>query len=262
MKTKLLLLALLTVGFAQSQNLIQNGGFESFTGTTPDSWTILNGTTSKEETIKNEGTSSFKGLTVGDLNIGMMPSLQFKQEFTLTNTDEYTLSFDYFIPAGGSFNISNFSYEIKKVTSDVLFFDVQEMVTKEFGIWKTVTKDFKALTFTAPTTSATIALYFTAGSQVDGKTIYFDNVVIAKKSTLGTADFNKKSSPIAVVTKNEIKLNNEYKDSSYTIYSIDGKAVKRGKNNSSDIIEISGLNKGVYLLKLSDASSSVKFIKQ
>jgi hypothetical protein len=265
MKTKLLILALLSVGIAQSQNLIQNGSFEQFTATTPDSWTIQFGSTSKEETIKNEGTSSLKGSPVADWDMGMMPNLQFKQEFTLSDTQEYTLKFDYYIPGFASFmNISNLSYEITKVTPGGAFFAPQmpDMITKEYGVWKTVTYDFKILLFQAPTTSVTMALNFVAGSNMDGAVIYFDNIIIAKKSTLGTVDFNKKSEPIELVLKDEIRLNSEYQNASYVIYSIDGKAVKRAKNNSSDTIEISGLAKGVYLLKLDNLSTSVKFIKQ
>lgn len=264
MKTKLLILAFLTAGFAQSQNLIQNNSFEQFTGNIPNSWTIQYGSTSKEEGIKNEGTSSLKGSPVGDPVAGMMPNLQFKQEFTLSNTEEYTLKFDYYIPdAVPSFmNISNLSYEITKVTPGAIFAPKSTDFTKEFGVWKTVTYDFKIAMFLAPTTSVTMAVNFVAGSMMEGNTIYFDNVIITKKSTLGTTDFNKKSNPIEFVSKDVIKLNSDYKNSSYVIYSIDGKAVKREKNNSSDSIEISGLVKGIYLLKLNESSTSVKFIKQ
>ncbi|WP_269233736.1 T9SS type A sorting domain-containing protein [Flavobacterium flavigenum] len=136
------------------------------------------------------------------------------------------------------------------------------MITKEFGVWKTVTYDFKIAMFLTPTTSVTMAVNFVAGSMMDGAVIYFDNVVIAKKSTLGIADFNKKANPIEDVSEDVIKLANDFKNSSYTVYSLDGKAVKKSINNSSDIIEISGLTKGVYLLKLNTISTSVKFIKK
>lgn len=265
MKTKLLILALLSVGLAESQNLIQNGSFEQFTSTTPNSWTIQFGSTSKEETIKNEGTSSLKGMTLGDSDMGMMPNLQFKQEFTLSDTQEYTLKFDYYIPVvNPSFlNIGNLSYEITKVTQGAIFASpLPDMITKEYGVWKTVTYDFKIAQFQAPTTSVTMAVNFIAGSMFDGTVIYFDNVIIAKKSTLSTVDFNKKTNPIEFVSKDEIRLNSDYKDASYVIYSIDGKAVKRAKNNSSESIEISGLAKGIYLLKLENLGKSIKFIKQ
>ena len=265
MKTKLLILAFLSASLAQSQNLIQNGSFEQFTGNTPNSWTIQFGSTSKEETIKNEGSSSLKGSPLADWDLGMMPNLQFKQEFTLADTQDYTLKFDYYIPGVPSFtNIGNLSYEIAKVTTGGAIFSppMPSMINREYGVWKTVTYDFKIAMFIAPTTSVTMAVNFVAGSMMDGTVIYFDNVVIAKKSTLGTVDFNKKTNPIELVLKDEIRLNSEYQNASYVIYSIDGKAVKRAKNNSSDTIEISGLAKGVYLLKLDNLSTSVKFIKQ
>ncbi|WP_269233735.1 hypothetical protein [Flavobacterium flavigenum] len=69
MKTKLLILSLFSAGLVQSQNLLQNGSFEQFTGNSPDSWIIQFGSTSNEEIIKNEGNSSFKGMTLGDSDL-------------------------------------------------------------------------------------------------------------------------------------------------------------------------------------------------
>lgn len=265
MKTKLLLVALLLSGLAQSQNLLQNGSFETFTGSTPNSWNIIYGTTLQENTNVNEGSSSLKATAVSSES--MSPAFGLKQEFTLSDTETYTLKFDYFVPNNGfpSFmNISNLTYEITKITSGGAIFAPPSAnpVTIEYGAWKTITYDFKIAMFTAPTTSVTMAVNFIASSMMEDNIIYFDNVVIAKKSTLGTIDFNKKSNPIELISKDEIKLNSDYKNSSYVIYSIDGKSLKRSNNNSSDSINISELAKGVYLLKLNNVSTSVKFIKQ
>jgi len=257
MRTKLLILCLLTVSFAKSQNLLQNGSFEQFTTDTPDSWTIIYGATSKEETIKNVGTSSLKATTVSG-------SVQLKQEFNVSEAADYTLQFDYYIPGPDSpFNIGTLTYEITKVSSNDNFYlnvPMTSPVNKEFGVWKTITYDFKVISFPGAT-SATLATYFTAAAMFDGTPIYFDNVSVAKKGTLGTVDFDKKTNPIASMSKEEIRLNSDFKNSSYVIYSIDGKAVKRVNNNSSETIGIAGLPNGVYLLKLNDLGTSVKFIK-
>ncbi|MCM0665758.1 T9SS type A sorting domain-containing protein [Flavobacterium tyrosinilyticum] len=257
MRTKLLILCLLTVSFAKSQNLLQNGSFEQFTADAPDSWTIIYGATSKEETIKNVGTSSLKATTVSG-------NIQLKQEFAVSEGVDYTLQFDYYIPGPASpLNIGSLSYEITKVSSNgSVYLDapMAPLVNKEFGVWKTITYDFKAQFFPGAT-SATLATYFTASSMYADASIYFDNVIVAKKGTLGTVDFDKKTNPIASMSKDEIKLSNDFKNSSYVIYSIDGKAVKRVNNNSSETIAISGLPNGVYLLKLNDLGTSVKFIK-
>jgi hypothetical protein len=262
MRTKLLILCLLTVSFAKSQNLLQNGSFENFTADAPDSWTIIYGATSKEETIKNVGSSSLKGIPVGNPEASMMPTLQLKQEFVVSEPVDYTLQFDYYIPAqSGPFNIDNLTYEITNVSTGVFVnAPMPSPINKEFGVWKTITYDFKILFFPG-TTSATLATFFTAGSFIDGFPIYFDNVSVAKKGTLSTVDFDKKANPIASMSKEEIRLNSDFKNSSYVIYSIDGKAVKRVNNNSSEIIGISGLPNGVYLLKLNDLGTSVKFVK-
>lgn len=264
MRTKLLILCLLTVSFAKSQNLLQNGSFENFTADAPDSWTIIFGATSKEETIKNVGTSSLKGVTVSEP--GQSPGIQLKQEFTVSEAGDYTLQFDYYIPGPDSpLNIGNLSYEIAKVSiNDNANLNtgtgMPPFVTKEFEVWKTITYDFK-VQFLPGGTSTTLATYFTVGSMFDGIPIYFDNVIVGKKGTLGTVDFDKKTNPIASMSKEEIRLNSDFKNSSYVIYSIDGKAVKRVNNNSSETIGISGLPNGVYLLKLNDLSTSVKFVK-
>lgn len=266
MKTKLLILAILVTGLAQSQNLIQNGSFEDFTATTPNSWTIKNGSTDKESTTFNNGTSSLKGFPESS-NPSMSPYFWVSQDFTLSDTETYTVKFDYFVP--GSMmtnNISGIGFELAlKNSADAFFFPQNYPATPVvYGVWKTATFDFKISMFRAPATSAALSLTLQARADhgFNGTYAYFDNVSVIKKASLGTVDFDKKSNPIAAISKNEIKLNSDYKDSSYVIYSVEGKAVKRAKNNSSDTIDTSELTTGVYFLKLNDVSTSVKFIKQ
>lgn len=266
MKTKLLILALLTAGFAQSQNLIQNGSFEQFTTTIPNSWTVINGSSDKEEVTFSNGLSSLKGFPESSVPFSS-PFFWISQDFNLADTETYTLKFDYFVPGDLMSNyVSGIGFEINLNNSaEAFYFPTNYPATPvAYGEWKTATFDFNVLMFKPPATSASFKLTLQARTDVGftGTHAYFDNVIVAKKSTLSTVDFNKKSNPIELVSNDEIKLNSDYKDASYVIYSIDGKAVKRAKNNSSDTIEISGLAKGVYLLKFDNLSTSVKFIKQ
>jgi hypothetical protein len=263
MKTKLLILALFSLGVAQSQNLLQNGSFENFTGNIPNSWTITTGTTLQEATTFNHGTSSLDATPVG--NMPILPTILISQDFTISDTQVYTLKFDYFIPGNSSTNyINRISSELTlNNSSDAFFFSTPPNNTITYGTWQTVSYDFNILAFRAPATSASMKLGLRVGIDVflDNHHVYFDNVVIAKKSTLSTVDFTKKNNPIVSISKDAITLNSDYKNSSYVIYSIDGKSVKRGKN-SSESIELSGLATGVYFLKLEDVSTSVKFVKQ
>ncbi|WP_394774910.1 T9SS type A sorting domain-containing protein [Flavobacterium sp.] len=265
MKTKLLFLALFSIGLAQSQNLLQNGSFEQFTAGVPTSWTITAGTTLQETTTFNHGSSSLNATPVSALP--SLPTILISQDFTLNDTDTYTLKFDYFIPGNSLTNyISGITYELILNNSAEAFFFPPNFTpaTITYGTWKTVTFDFKLLLLRAPATSASLKLNLRAGLDIDfpDHHVYFDNVVIARKSSLSNVDFTKKSTPIVSVSKDEIVLNNDYKNSSYVIYSTDGKAVKRVNKNSSESIEISGLATGVYFLKLENVSTSVKFVKQ
>ncbi|MFZ0596458.1 MAG: T9SS type A sorting domain-containing protein [Flavobacterium sp.] len=265
MKTKLLIVALFSIGLAQSQNLLQNGSFEQFTSDVPNSWTIITGTTLQESTTFNHGASSLDVTPVGIFPF-QFPNAMFSQDFTVTDLDTYTLKFDYFIPGTSATNyISNLTFElIKNNSAEAVFAPAPYPTTAiTYGVWKTVAYDFKISIFNTPANSASLKLYYTVSidQNFSDHHVFFDNVVIAKKSTLSTVDFSKKSAPIVSISKNEIVLNSEYKNSSYVIYSVDGKSVKRGKN-SSESVEISGLSTGVYFLKLEDVSASVKFVKQ
>ncbi|WP_264525583.1 glycan-binding surface protein [Flavobacterium sp. N502536] len=265
MKTKLLILALLVTGMAQSQNLLQNGSFENFTGTTPNSWFFLTGATSQQSTVFSNGISSLDVSPVGVFPV-QLPNAIFSQDFTISDLETYTLKFDYFIPGTSLTNyISSLTFEITKNGNEAIFAPPLAPTNAiTYGTWKTVTYDFKIAMFNSGHTSASLKLNYVVSidQHMSDHHIYFDNVSIVKKATLGTADFDKKSNPIAYISKNEIKLNSDYKDSSYVIYSVEGKAVKRSKNNSSESIDTSELTTGVYFLKLNDASTSVKFIKQ
>lgn len=265
MKKKLLILAFFATYLVQGQNLIQNGSFETFTSTTPDSWTIINGSSNQESTTVNEGLSSLKVFPESPLPF-FSPYFWISQDFTLSNTEEYTLKFDYFVPGSTlTNNISGIGYELSLNNSDdAFFFPPSTSIPVVFGSWQTATLDFKILAFRSPATSASIKLTLQARSDsgFTGTSAYFDNVIVAKKNNLGTSDFTKNTNPVIFVSSNEIQLNNDYKDSSYAIYSIDGKAVKTNKSISSESINISELSKGIYLLKLNNAASSIKFIKQ
>lgn len=265
MKTKLLILFLLAASIAQSQNLLQNPGFEQFTGNIPNFWIVTYGSSQNEVTNKNEGLSSLKGFPESPMP-SFTPNFWISQDFTLSDVETYTLKFDYYIPGTISTNnISRIGFELELDNSaDAFFFPNYPTITPVFGAWKTVEFDFKIHAFRAPALSAVIKLTLQIGSDAGftGTNALFDNVIIAKKATLGALDFEKQTNPISYISKDEVKLNSDFKNSSYVIYSLNGTVMKKAKNNSSEIIGISELSKGIYLLKLSDFSTSIKFIKE
>jgi hypothetical protein len=261
MKKKLLAFAFLTAGLAHSQNLIQNNSFEQFTGT-PNSWTVENGTVAQENSITHEGSSSLKATPTGIFPV-TLPYFWLSQSFTLNDLEVYTLRFDYYIPGTSSGNIDRVGFDLLlNNSSDAYFFPSMPQITPKYGTWETVTFDFNILMFKSPATSASIKLMLMANSQFENKSIYFDNVTVVKKAALSTTDFDLKNNPISSISKDEILLDSNFKFSFYEIYTIDGKTIKSTKNNPSANIDISGLNKGVYLLKFKEYSKTIKFIKQ
>ncbi|MCG9792021.1 T9SS type A sorting domain-containing protein [Flavobacterium algicola] len=261
MKLKLLFLALLTASFAQGQNLIQNGGFEQFTVLTPSSWIVNNGQTLPETSNHSEGNQSLSAYLVSP-DPSTLPYFALSQDFTLTDTENYTLKYDYYIPGNSGNNyIERVTHEVTiNNAENAFFFPSFPTSSAEYGVWRTVTYEFKVALFKTPATSASIKLTLRSNAQFDTGNVYFDNVSIVKSATLGTQTFDKKSNPVVAVTQSELRLHSDFATSSYVVYAMNGQAVKRG-NNSSDSIDISGLAKGVYLLKLNNLESSVKFVK-
>jgi hypothetical protein len=267
MKLKLFALSILLFSSVKGQNLLQNPSFESFTGTLPNSWSLIYGASSQETTTINQGSSSLKGTLTSPVEF-QTPSFWIAQDFILSDLDEYTLSFDYFLPGSISIsNVENVYFDLANLQNDNAFFIPQlpPFFTPKYGSWQTTTFKFKVIAFRNGATSTNIRLTLSAKSfaPFGEGVVYFDNVSISKVSTLSDANFNLNSNLIKSISNDAIVIDEKASSFSYAIYAIDGKKVSSKNANLGSKINISELSKGVYVLKLNDKNTSktVKFIK-
>ena len=265
MKTKLLIATLTFAGLTFGQNLIQNGGFEQFTGNVPNSWIITNGLTAKETTIFNEGSSSLKAILSAQI-AGSYPYSYINQIFTMDNTDNYTLSFDYFLPGNFTTNpVTNLSYEmVRQGTNAFLLTPTNNIIQPVYGSWITVTYNFRVGIFLNGATSTDVKFNLLSSTDFDfnDRIIYYDKISVTK-NILTINEFETNKNTIKSVTDSEIVLNENLNLSSFNIYSIDGKNMINSDKFSNDVIDISTLSKGIYILSLNDnkAIKNIKFIK-
>jgi hypothetical protein len=86
----------------------------------------------------------------------------------------------------------------------------------------------------------------------------------ASELFLGTSSFEDSNLNVfySISTK-ELSINSEVEFSRYSIYSIDGKLIKKGNLNSTSTIDVSYISNGNYILILNNTftSNSVKFLK-
>lgn len=265
MKTKLLIATLVFASLTFGQNLIQNGNFEQFTGNIPDFWTINNGSTAKETTIFNEGTSSLKAILTSP-GPGGGPYTYISQIFTLDNTDNYTLKFDYFLPGSPATNsVDNLSYEmVRQGTNAFLLTPSNNIIQPIYGSWITVTYNFRVAIFLNGATSTDVKfnLLSSTGFDFNDKIIYYDKISVTK-NILSINEFETTKNIIKSVTDSEIVLTENLNLTSFNIYSIDGKKININDDLKSNVIDISSLSKGIYILSLNDnkAIKNIKFIK-
>ena len=265
MKLKLLSIALLIVNINQAQNLIQNPGFEQFSSNTPSQWSILYGQTQPENNIFIEGTKSVKLITTAP-NVNIVPLAWLTQNFTLNDTDEYTLKFKYYIPGTILTNtIERVGVGLSLVQEPNAFFFPQIPARPIiFESWQTVSFPFKILLFRNGATSVDVSLSLTVGSPLENQIVYFDDVQIVKSPNLNTNDFDfNNKSVIKNITSNDIEITKNTATYSYKIFSIDGKLIKEDNNVSSEFIPIENLSNGMYImnLNLNGKISKLKFMK-
>jgi hypothetical protein len=267
MKLKLFALSILLFSSVKGQNLLQNPSFESFTGTLPNSWSLIYGASSQETTTINQGSSALKGTLTSPAEF-TLPLFWVSQDFTLSDTEEYILSFDYFVPGDISTNIVGSVYfDLANLQTNNAFFIPQlpSIPAVVFNSWQTTKFKFKVIAFRNGATSTNIKLTLSSGSErfSGNGVVYFDNVSISKVSTLSNANFSLDSNLIESISNDAIMIDEKASSFSYAIYALDGKKVSSKNGNLGSKINISELSKGVYVLQLSDKSVSktLKFIK-
>lgn len=221
--------------FGISQSIAVNGGFESFTGNTPDGWTLIDSgiSTEEETTIINEGTKSLK-ITV---NTGTQASTDFRQDIDVVAGVEYTYSVDIYHPAGDNDARARLYIDGYENYSDPTTTDS----------WQTLTTMF------TPTTSGTIeiGLRFYDVTGFDGSSvIYVDNLLVTDP-TLSTENFEATEfsvypNPASNGFVNITTASNEAINVS--VFDVLGKKVLSQTINNR--LNVSTLKSGVYILNL------------
>lgn len=241
-KIYFLLFALVTLSVA-AQNITTNGGFENFTGTTPDDWTTIDSgiSTEEETTIVNEGSKSLK-VTV---NTASQSSTDFRQNVTVVSGITYTVSVDIYQVGGDNdararLYVDGFENYSSPGTVDA---------------WQTVTTTYIA---TADETIE-VGLRFYDITPFDGSTvIYVDNFqVIDPTLTVdqnNVAEFSIYPNPATNGFVNIKTSNNQ--PTQVAVFDVLGKQVIN-TTLSTERLNVSSLKAGIYVVRLAQGNNTI-----
>lgn len=252
-KITILFITLFICTLSFGQNLIVNGDFEiGANGDPAPSWSGY------KNRITTDDITSAK---VGQIENG---DGSLFQQFAVTTGEEYLVQFDYRWVSSAAAN-SNMVVRIKDAdnlpTNLVL---IGGTASDGFALNTAVDQWFSAsFSFVVP--SGITAVRFQMFKGNGNKPLNVDNVTITN-STLSVNDFeqyNFKTFPNPV--KNELNISASSNIDRIEIYSILGqKIIATDINSSNSQINISSLDKGIYILKtyIDTTEASHKFIKE
>ena len=254
MRKTLLLLILLSVFSVNSQNtnLLLNGGFESTTSNFPDDWATESGIVSINTTTVDEGLNSVNLIPVGSGS--MLPTSTITQTFQLTDTEEHTFTFRYFLPGSLTTNpVDMLSYEFQNLQTNNAFFFTQGTIVNAsnfvYDSWTTVTYTVRVLAFRNGATSADIKFTLRANACIGGGSIFFDDLFLdSNQNTLSLQEINGNTDVISYVNNKIIHLDNRVNSS--MLYALDGKKVLENSTISNHQIDANTLDKGIYIMVL------------
>ncbi|WP_312388967.1 T9SS type A sorting domain-containing protein [Chryseobacterium sp.] len=240
------LAAVSAIAFTNAQNLITNGGLETWTDATakPDGWFSMSGG-AKETAIVHGGSNSAK---ISPVSINSNGNLDYVDVPASANTD-YTVSYwvldndpnararhwIQFRTASSNISVSGNSFQPSTYTSDN-------------ANWVNVTA-----TATTPATTEILRLSLRVYAQnsVTTGVIYFDDIVLSQAGTLGTKD--------PEIIKNSVKLSNTLVKNSFDLY-LTGNADVKVVSTTGQVFE----NKKVKDFATFDASklpTGVNFVQ-
>ncbi|MGH1519485.1 T9SS type A sorting domain-containing protein [Chryseobacterium sp. JK1] len=192
--------------FFSAQNLITNGGLETWTdaSTKPDGWFSMAGGT-KETSIVHSGNNSIKLSPVSASTNG---NLDFVDVAVSENTD-YTVS--YWVLDNDANARARHWIQFRTATANISPGSGNPFqpasYTTDNPDWVNVT----ATTTTLPTTTILrLSLRVYAQNNVTTGAIYFDDIVLAQAGTLSTKN--------AEILKNSVKLSNTLVKNSFDLY--------------------------------------------
>ncbi|WP_277014430.1 T9SS type A sorting domain-containing protein [Flavobacterium lindanitolerans] len=238
---------------ANAQNLVPNGGFETWTvATTPDSWTITvptnGGSATRETTAANVhgGTSSLKVVApagTGNVRVGVT-------DFAVVAGHSYTLTYWY---KDGSDNAKGRHWGAWRTSSAAI---TDNSLQPDYypnstgGDWQLVT-----VTATAPATATVLRFDFRVYQEATGAdsgTIYYDDVMIVD-NTLGVKENNiagLKVYPNPVTNGKFFITSDTNVEKTVAIYDVLGKQVVN--TTATESVNVSNLKGGVYIVKITE----------
>ncbi|WP_347219369.1 carbohydrate binding domain-containing protein [Chryseobacterium sp.] len=191
---------------SNAQNLITNGGFETWTDASvkPDGWFSMGGG-SKETAVVHSGSNSIK---VSPISISSNGNIDFVDVPASPNTD-YTVS--YWVLDNDSNARARHWIQFRTASANITPGSGNPFqpstYTSDNPNWTNVTA-----TATTPATTAFLRLSLRVYSQNNVTTgaIYFDDVVLAPAGSLGTKDLE--------IIKNSVKISNTLVKNSFDLY--------------------------------------------
>ncbi|MGB4413846.1 MAG: T9SS type A sorting domain-containing protein [Paludibacter sp.] len=250
-KITLLLSFIVCVMFAQAQtNLMVNGGFETWDGTTLSEWTLTTATGqsfSKETTIVKSGNASLKSAHTGT---GGTAKIVIKTKIAVNAGDTYTFSYWYYVdPVTTNLTTAfrNWGYWNNPDGSQGTFDqsnlqmgDGQAYITFDgTGEWIK-----RSIDVTAPTGSGTVQLELRF---YKGATIYVDDITFSKVIT-GTSNPTEDAFH-AIVSGKNLLVKNVANGSTVEIYSAIGSKVQSSVLENG-AVKLNNLSKGMYIVRI------------
>jgi hypothetical protein len=254
-KITFLITLLLAFSISFGQNLLTNGGFES--GGVPvspvPSWSGF-----KNRVVTDDLTSSLSGqVENGDGSLF--------QAFAVTSGQTYSVSFDYrwvtSAAANSVMTVRAKDNDVLATNLDITGGDSSNGFTLNAAVDQWFSGSFSV---TIPTGVTSVRLLFFKAN--GNKPLNLDNVSVTLDATASVQDlakfsFNAYPNP----AKDIINLSAAKNIDKIEIYSLLGQQVKSiPLNSNSAKVNVSGLSKGVYLVKtfIEDAVGTYKFIKE
>ena len=285
MKKTLLCLALSLSGMAIAQNqtnLLKNSDFsdsegfekscnsgENFSGTEAgrdkpmitDKWVACGGKASLENgalRLDDTGSTPVRQV-ISNLTVGNAYKIKFDIKATSDRTDLFKVSFknhdDLKVPA--------YDVAIELVSGSP---EATNITTKEFQVLEAgFSTEYQTYEFNFVAAQTTYAIEFKGVKQNEGSVIHIDNFEMYDQglSNNDLSKFNFSLSPNPA--KNHIALNASKVVDSVEIYNSLGQSVKTVVlGATSNVVNITALNKGVYIAKVNMAgqTGTYRFIKQ
>ena len=257
-KITLLLSFIACVVFAQAQELITNGGFETWTDavTPAPNWTptlATSQTFSQESTIVHSGTYSLKSAHTGASGTAKMIT---KPYVVVTEGKTYTFSFWYYTDAAttnltGALRMwgywenpdgSNGTF-IQTGLQPATYIDL----TSSIGVWQQFSVDI-----TAPAGSGQLELDLRF---YKNSTVYVDDISLTEKVVAGLTSPKADILSLSLTGRN-LTVNNFANGTTVDIYSTVGAKVQSAQLQNG-AVQLNNLTKGMYIVRVGNLSSKI-----